>query len=47
MRKNVPEELYPYYDYLDELTGQEDLVFKGKALVVSVSMLSYMLHTLA
>ena len=37
-RTNVPEPIYPYYDFRDELTVQDALVFKGPLLVVPASM---------
>ena len=37
-RTNVPEPIYPYYDFRDELTVQDALVFKGTLLVVPASM---------
>ena len=37
-RKAVPEYLYPYFDIKDELTIEDELVFKGHQLVVPASL---------
>ena len=37
-RKAVPEWLYPYFDIRDELTIEDELVFKGHQLVVPASL---------
>ena len=37
-KSDVPEILYPYYDFRDELTSQGDLVFKGPLVVVPAPM---------
>ena len=37
-RAEVPELLYPYFDFRDELTVQDALVFKGPLLVVPAAM---------
>ena len=37
-RKAVPEYLYPYFDIRDELTIEDELVFKGHQLVVPASL---------
>ena len=37
-RKEIPEFLYPYFDFRDELTVQGDLVFKGQQLVVPAAL---------
>ena len=37
-KSNVPECVHPYFDFQDELTVQDQLVFKGAQLVVPVAM---------
>lgn len=37
-RSEVPECLYPYFDFRDELTVQNELVFKGDRLLVLASL---------
>ena len=37
-KADVPEELHAYYDFRDELTVQEPLVFKGPVVVVPVAL---------
>ena len=37
-KSEVPECVYPYYDFRDELTVQEQLVFKGPLLVIPAAM---------
>ena len=37
-RKAVPEYLYPYFDIRDELTIEDELVFKGHQLVIPASL---------
>ena len=37
-KSEVPEILYPYYDFRDELTAQGNLVFKGPLVVVPAPM---------
>lgn len=42
-KSEVPEMLHSYYDFRDELTVQDNLVFKGRVLVVPVAMRKQML----
>ena len=37
-RSDLPEPLYPYFDFRDLLTVQNDLAFKGQCLVVPASL---------
>ena len=44
-KTEVPEIVQAYYDIYDELTIQDDLVFKGQQVVVPVALHKEMMHT--
>lgn len=37
-KSGISESLYPYFDIRDELTVQDNLVFKGQQLVIPAAM---------
>ena len=43
-KSDVPEIIHAYYDYRDELTVQDQLVFKGACLIVPSTMCREMME---
>ena len=45
-KADVPESIHAYFNILDELTVQNELVFKGQRLVISAAMRKKMMFTI-